>query len=95
LNQLGIVPYYVGATYTARGLTQALENSNFTTLDVTSFWHFPRFFAFIMLKIVNNHCSAKFKFKLLQVILAFEQLSRLPTRFLTGHFIAARAVKNL
>ena len=95
LNRLGIVPYYVGVTFGARRLKQTLEELGFSVLEVTTFWHFPRIVVVAVALIVGRCFSDKFKQKFLKVILSFESLSKYPTKYLTGQFVAARAVKRL
>lgn len=94
LNRLGIVPYYVGATFGARRLKSTLEELNFSVLEVTTFWHFPRIFLVPIATVVDKYFSDKFRRKFLNMILAFEYLSKLPTKYITGQFVAAKAIKR-
>ena len=94
LNRLGIVPYYVGATLGAHRLRRTLEELSFSVVEVTTLWHFPRIIVADLANIVDKPLSGKLTPKLLKVILAFEHLSKLPTKYFTGHFVAARGIKR-
>ena len=93
LNHLGIVPYYVGKTFGVRRLRRVLEELEFTVLEITSFWHFPRILLVMMANAIDRFHSNPQKQRLINGVLAFEYLSQLPTKYLTGQFIAAKAVK--
>jgi len=94
LNRWGIVPYYVGATFGARRLRQTIETLDLTVVEVTSFWHFPRIFLVAMASIVDKYFSDVFKQKFINSVLAFECLSKLSTKHLTGQFVAVKAIKR-
>ena len=93
VHKLGIVPYYVGATFGPRRLREVLQELDFIVLDTTAFWHFPRIIMVGIAFLINGLASNKSKHKLLNMILSVESLSKLPTRYITGQFIAARATK--
>jgi Methylase involved in ubiquinone/menaquinone biosynthesis len=94
LHRLGIVPYYVGASFGPRRLRSVLRQLNFEVIEVSSLIHSPRVIAVPLAGIIEKHCTAKIQRGFLRLLSAFEMLSRLPTRFITGHFIAARAIKR-
>jgi hypothetical protein len=94
LNKLGFVPYYVGATLSVRGLKKVLQDLNFSVPDTTVFWHFPRIIMLGMAYLIYRFFSEKSKQRFLKIILSFERLSKLPTRYITGQFVAARAIKR-
>lgn len=93
LNRLGILPYYVGATFGARRLKQTLEALEFSVVDVKTIWHCPRILLAAIAKILD-HMLDKSKHSFLNTVVEFESLSKLPTKYLTGHFIAAKAIKH-
>lgn len=94
LNRLGIVPYYVGATFSARHLRRVLEEMDFTVVATTSCWHFPRIFLAAIALILTSFSSDKQKQRVLRAVLSFEHLSKLPTKYITGQFIAVKAIKK-
>ncbi len=94
LHKLGIVPYFVGATYGPHRLKEVLQELNFSVLDMTAFWHFPRILMVALAFLIDSLVSNKWKQKVLNMILSAENLSKWPTRYITGQFIAARAISS-
>jgi SAM-dependent methyltransferase len=93
LHRMGLVPYYVGATFGARGLRQALETLGFKAIEVKPFWHCPRIPLVMMANLVGPRLSMAQKQRIFRVVLSCERFARWPTKYLTGHYIAARAIK--
>ena len=81
LHRVGLVPYYVGATCRPGELRRLLATTGFEVQATTAIMHVPRVIALA----VGRGTGA---------LIAFERLGRFPTRFLTGQFIAARAVRR-
>jgi len=94
LNRLGIVPYYVGATLNPRQLKKNLEKTGFTVTRTEAIMHCPRVFAVALSRLFERHASPAVRRRFLGVLTSFERLSALPTRYITGHFVAADAVRN-
>ena len=94
LNRIGVLPYYVGATFGPGRLRKSLEKHDFDVMEISAIWHFPRVAAVALGDVLKTSASAETQRRFLRFLQAFEPLSRLPTRFLTGHFIAARAIKR-
>jgi SAM-dependent methyltransferase len=80
LARVGLVHYYVGATCGPRRLRKLLEGAGLAVEEVTAALHVPRVVARALRPPVA-------------LLLAGERLGRLPTRFVTGQFVAARARK--
>lgn len=95
LNHLGIVPYYIGKSFGPRRLKSTLESLNYLVVEVTAFWHFPRLFLGGVAFWVEKYFSEQLKQNFVESILSFECLSKLPAKYLTGQFVAARAIKRL
>jgi hypothetical protein len=55
--------------------------------------HCPRVFAVAMAHVLERSASPTVQKRFLRLLLAFERMSRWPTRFLTGYFVAAEAIK--
>lgn len=89
LNRLGLMPYRVGVTCDKRTLVAVLRRSGFDVLEVTAIMHFPRLLARLLGLAARPNRTAD----LLRTIGRTESLARLPTRFVTGQFVAARAVR--
>ena len=94
LNRLGVVPYYVGATVGARQLRRQVEAAGLTVDELTYTLHCPRFPAVLATRLMRR-CRIETQERLLRFLMGFERLARLPTRALTGYFVAVSASKAL
>jgi SAM-dependent methyltransferase len=94
LNRSGLVPYYVGATLGPRRLCQILKQIGFEVANLDAVMHCPRVLAVAMARVLEKHANSETQRLFLRVLAAFEYLSRFPTRFLTGYFMAVKAIKN-
>lgn len=93
LQRLKVVPYYVGVTLGSNGLQHILKKIGFTVLEVDSIMHCPRVLGVAMAHCLEKYTSATVQRFSLRFLMSFEGLSRLPTRFFTGYFIAVKATK--
>lgn len=93
LHTIRLVPYFVGATYGPRGLARVLAAAGFRTLDTTATLHCPRVFAVSAASLVQRCGRERARRVLARTLYGFERLSRWPTRYLTGHFVAVLAEK--
>jgi SAM-dependent methyltransferase len=94
LNKLGIVPYYVGVTLTPGQLKKLLEKTGFEVLETESILHCLRILAVRFSDLIEKCFGPSGQKRYLRFLMAFEGLSRWPTRFLTGNFIAVKAIKR-
>ena len=94
LKRLKIVPYYVGVTVGPHRLEQFLKENGFEVLETDAIMHCPRVLAILAARWLEKHGAPRGQRFLLRLLMAFERLSRLPTRFLTGYFIAIKAMKR-
>jgi SAM-dependent methyltransferase len=94
LNRLGLVPYYVGATFGPGRTRRILEHIGFEVKDVTAIMHCPRILAVAIARILNYYKKNDMQRRFLSFLMSFESLSRLPTRYLTGYFVAVSAIKR-
>jgi SAM-dependent methyltransferase len=94
LNHLGIVPYYVGSTFRPRRLRHILQQVGFDVIEIDAVMHCPRVFAVAMTRILEKVTTAETQKRFLRLLLAFEHLAKWPTRFLTGYFVATKAIKR-
>jgi len=95
LNRLNIVPYYVGATFRPHGLRKHIEQAGLKVLEIRAVMHFPRIFTMAMTRILSTRDGFETKRRFLSFLMAFEHLSKWPTRFITGYFVAVKAIKRL
>jgi SAM-dependent methyltransferase len=94
LNRIRLVPYYVGWTCGPRRLRCLLADAGFETLDTSAVLHCPRALAVALGEVIESRCPPWFQRAFLRLLGRFEVLARLPTRFTSGYFVAALAVKR-
>jgi SAM-dependent methyltransferase len=81
LQRIGLVPHYVGATCRPRELQRLLAGAGFDVNATTAIMHVPRVIALAVGRGMDT-------------MLWFERLGELPSRVLTGQFVAARAARR-
>jgi len=90
LRRIGIVPYQVGHTLRPRELIASVRAAGFRVNTATAVMHCPRVLAVACSRLVGlmpRACQHAF----LRGLGACEALEHLPTRWLTGHYIAVCA----
>ena len=92
-HALGLVPYPVGKTLTRGRAVAATRAAGFRVIECSAIMHAPRVIAIPLMSRLDNSAGAQRRTKMLKAAMRFESLANLPTRFLTGHFIAIRAIK--
>jgi SAM-dependent methyltransferase len=93
MRGLGIVPYYVGVTCGPRALKTLLEETRWELREMDAILHCPRFLA-VRASQLFDRTSAETQRRFLAWLARFERLARWPTRYLTGYFVAALAVRK-
>jgi SAM-dependent methyltransferase len=93
-ERLGLWPYDVGATYSRRGIVQALQRAGFAVEATAAILHTPRFPAILLGELLERHPHERAERALLNGLRACEGLGALPSRFVTGYFVAVRAVRD-
>ena len=93
LNRLGLVPYQVGATCGPRRLKRLVRTAGFDVVECCAVLHAPRVLAVALADRIERHTPARTHEAYLRLLRKTESLARLPTRFLTGHFVALLATK--
>jgi ubiquinone/menaquinone biosynthesis C-methylase UbiE len=94
LKWLGLVPYFVGATYTRVEARQGLEAVGLTVTDETSIAHAPRAPMIWLTTVVERFRQPRVEKLLGRVLDKFEALEKWPTRYLTGYYLVFRAKKR-
>jgi hypothetical protein len=94
LNAMGLVPYFVGATYGPRTLPRAVARAGLTVLNATATLHCPRVLAVPLTSLVQARGGPGVRQWFSRLLVGFERLSGVPTRYLTGHFLAVEAIKR-
>jgi SAM-dependent methyltransferase len=85
LSRVGLVPYPPGATTGPRGLERLLAEAGFELERLGAVMHVPRMLARALAPLGEK--------RVLQPLVACERLGRLPTRYVTGQFVAALACR--
>jgi SAM-dependent methyltransferase len=93
LHRLGLVPYFVGATHGPRALGTLLGEAGFEVREMTAVMHCPPQLA-AALRVRSSCDGTVDEHRHLQRVLRFETLEHWPTSVLTGHFVAALAIKR-
>ncbi len=91
LHRLGLVPYFVGRTWSAGQVRRARESLGLEVSFETAIAHLPRAPAMWLEALTRRARGERLGRFLLRIFLAFEYLERLPTRYLTGYYVAVRA----
>ncbi len=94
LRRMKLTPYYVGATFGPRSLQKRLKQSGFRIMEMDALLHCPRVLAVAAAYFLERIGSRGLQNSFLRGLLRFEMLNRLPTRYLTGHYVAAQAIKD-
>jgi SAM-dependent methyltransferase len=91
----GLVPYDVGATCRRpRDLRRLLEVAGFDVAALDAVMHCPRVLGVLAGQAVDRRGGAGARRAYERVLVGFEGLSRLPSRYVSGHFLVALAVKR-
>lgn len=94
LRFLGVIPFYMGATLSRPALVRVLESTGFRVRESTAIAHAPRIFAIRVGRILDRRGSKAMGAWFRKLLRLFERLEGLPTRYVTGHYVAVKAVKR-
>jgi SAM-dependent methyltransferase len=89
----GLVPYPVGRTHRPQELDKLVRDAGFMITETSAVMHAPRVLAIPVMNLLAMADKGPLGRALARAAMVFESLRPLPTRFLTGHFIAVRATK--
>lgn len=89
----GLLPYALGATLGPRGLRAMLEECGFDVLKSGAVFHSPRVLVVLGGRLVDRR-TLPTKRRYAGLWRPFEALGALPTKYLTGHFVAMLARKR-
>jgi hypothetical protein len=93
LERVGVVPYKMGKTMGVRGLRALVLSAGLEVLRSTAILHCPRVLAVAAAAWLQRQKDANAPPQFLRALRAFERLEDLPTRYLSGHFVALLARK--
>ena len=93
-RRVGIVPYPVGMTLGRRSLDRALQQLGFDVVDEAAFMHCPRVLAVAMAGFLQRHAGPRSQKRFMAALGAFERMAKWPTRYVTGYYVAVKAIKR-
>jgi len=93
LRALGLVPFYMGATLSKAELVLALEAKGFKVCDSTIIVHSPRILAVWIGRFIAKAGREGMRRNFHRLLRMFERLEAFPTKYLTGYYVAVKAVK--
>ena len=93
LHRLGIVPYFVGKSCGPRRLESLVLGTGLEVIEKTAIMHAPRALAVAVARFLGSRSSPARQASFLRKLRGFERCRGWSTMFLTGYFIAIRAVK--
>lgn len=92
LNRLGLLAYRVGSACGPATLRHLLEATGWKVREMDAVLHCPRFLVMKLSSLVQRRAGARAQERFLRALMHFEALGRLPTRYLTGYYVAVHAV---
>ncbi len=92
-SSVGLLPYYVGETLGVGRTRRLLAELDLAVVESGAIVHAPRVLAVLVANVLQQRASPAARERFLRIMMAFEQLSRWPTRYVTGHFVAVRAIR--
>jgi SAM-dependent methyltransferase len=90
VHRAGLVPYVVGTTCGPSRLRRVLADAGLETTEISAVMHFPRIAARALGRALDGERGTR----CVAALGRCEVLVGLPTRFVTGQFVAARAVRR-
>jgi hypothetical protein len=84
----------LGATCGIGRLAQLVSSAGLTVRARSAVVHCPRFLAVLVADLLSRGTSSETQRRFLRWLQPFEALGRLPTRYLSGHFVAIRATRT-
>ena len=92
-NSLGLAPYFTGKTYSIGELRHVLESIGFRVEDATAIIHSPRFLTVRIVRLLHRLNAKRFDPMIRKGLAFLDKLEKRRTRYLTGLYVAVKAVK--
>ncbi len=92
-NGSGLLPYPVGKTHGPAKAETLVREAGFRVLEKTAVMHAPRVMAIPVMRAFGGRSNGRRSAMLSRLAMAFEGLGSAGTRYVTGHFVAIRAIK--
>jgi SAM-dependent methyltransferase len=94
LRFLGLIPYYMGVTLSEPELVCELESNGFKVCASTAIAHAPRILVIRLGQMLGRNGRGRIRECVRSLLRMFEHLETLPTRYVSGYFVAVRAVRE-
>lgn len=95
LHATGVVPYQIGRTCGPRRLRRLVTRTGLDVVETSAVVHCPRVLAVALAEVLDRKGNPRLQQAFRDVAGRMEQMRTWPTRFVTGHFVALRALKPL
>lgn len=92
--RLGLAPFFIGKTYSIKELKSALQTIGFGVEETTAIVHQPMFFLRKTVKLLHGLSARRFDPLIKKMLVLLDTLEKRSTKYLTGIYIAAKAVKE-
>jgi len=94
LKSFGLIPFDMGVTISKHELIRILKSSGFEVHNYTAIVHSPRILGIWIGYVINRMGNKKIKIYFHRLLGIFEHLEKLPMRYMTGYFVAVKAIKK-
>ena len=91
--RLGLAPFFIGKTYSIKELKSALKSVGFRVEDATAIIHQPMFFLKLSVRFWHKLSAGRFDPLIKKILASQDNLEKRRTKYLTGLYIAVKAVK--
>lgn len=92
VKRLGLIPYFLGRSYSAAELTRELERAGFEVRDTSAILHNPRLLALGAVTVARKLNFPPLCWLVRKCLTGMQWFGRTPLRYRTGSFVAALAV---
>ena len=92
--RLGLAPFFIGKTYSIKELQSVLKAIGFRVEETTAIVHQPMFFLKRIIRLLHRISPGRFDPTIKKLLVSLDTLEKRRTRYLTGIYIAAKAVKE-
>ncbi len=92
--RLGLAPFFIGKTYSIKELKSALQSIGFVVEETTAIVHQPMFFLKRLARLLHRLSARRFDPLIEKILASQDTLEKRRTKYLTGIYIAAKAVKE-
>lgn len=94
LKSSKLIPFYMGVTLSKSRLVRVLKACGFRVRESMAIVHSPRILAIWTGHLLNRKKNVKIEEYVKRMLRMCERLEKLPTRYLTGYYVAAIATKR-